>query len=238
MASLVEMRCIHKAFGAVKALDGASLSVEAGEVLGLVGDNAAGKSTLMKVLSGAYQPDKGHIHVDGAPVRIASPADARALGIEMVYQDLALTDNLDVVANLFMGREVTRRLGLLDSRWMREKTLTLVDRLKIDVQDIRQPVATQSGLDVSPRTLVGNLTISQRQLVEIAKALAFDARLIIMDEPTAALSATAADKVLDVIRGLKDHGVAVIIINHRMDEVRRVTDRIAVIQHGKVVGDA
>jgi simple sugar transport system ATP-binding protein len=224
MASLVEMRCIHKAFGAVKALDGASLSVEAGEVLGLVGDNAAGKSTLMKVLSGAYQPDKGHIHVDGAPVRIASPADARALGIEMVYQDLALTDNLDVVANLFMGREVTRRLGLLDSRWMREKTLTLVDRLKIDVQDIRQPVATLSG--------------GQRQAVAIGRAMAFDARLIIMDEPTAALSATAADKVLDVIRGLKDHGVAVIIINHRMDEVRRVTDRIAVIQHGKVVGDA
>jgi ABC-type sugar transport system ATPase subunit len=224
MAPFVEMRCIHKAFGAVKALDGASLSVEAGEVLGLVGDNAAGKSTLMKVLSGAYQPDKGHIHVDGAPVRIASPADARALGIEMVYQDLALTDNLDVVANLFMGREVTRRLGLLDSRWMREKTLTLVDRLKIDVQDIRQPVATLSG--------------GQRQAVAIGRAMAFDARLIIMDEPTAALSATAADKVLDVIRGLKDHGVAVIIINHRMDEVRRVTDRIAVIQHGKVVGDA
>src|SRR5512135_213214 len=142
MTPLVEMRCIHKAFGAVKALDGANLSIEAGEVLGLVGDNAAGKSTLMKVLSGAYQPDKGHIHVDGAPVHIAKPADARALGIEMVYQDLALADNLDVVANLFMGREVTRHFGgLLDSRWMRDKTAALVKRLNIDVPDIRQPVA-------------------------------------------------------------------------------------------------
>ena len=224
MTPLVEMRCIHKAFGAVKALDGASLSIEVGEVLGLVGDNAAGKSTMMKVLSGAYQPDKGHIHVDGAPVRIASPADARALGIEMVYQDLALTDNLDVVANLFMGREVTRRLGVLDGRWMRERTLMLVDRLKIDVPSINQPVANLSG--------------GQRQAVAIGRAMAFNARLIIMDEPTAALSATAADKVLDVIRGLKAHGVAVIIINHRMDEVRRVTDRIAVMQHGKMVGDA
>lgn len=224
MIPLVEMRCIHKAFGAVKALDGANLSIEAGEVLGLVGDNAAGKSTLMKVLSGAYLPDRGHIHVDGAPVRIASPADARAYGIEMVYQDLALTDNLDVVANLFMGREVTRRLGVLDGRWMRNKTLALVDRLRIDVPDIRQTVGTLSG--------------GQRQAVAIGRAMAFDARLIIMDEPTAALSAAAADKVLDVIRGLKSHGVAVIIINHRMDEVRRVTDRIAVMQHGRMVSDA
>ncbi len=224
MTALVEMRCIHKAFGAVKALDGASLSIDAGEVLGLVGDNAAGKSTLMKVLSGAYLPDRGHIHVDGQPVHISSPADARALGIEMVYQDLALTDNLDVTANLFMGREVTGRLGILDSHWMRQKTLALVDRLKIDVQDIRQPVANLSG--------------GQRQAVAIGRAMAFDARLIIMDEPTAALSSTAAEKVLDVIRGLKQHGVAVIIINHRMDEVRRVTDRIAVMQHGRMVGDA
>ena len=224
MTPLVEMRCIHKAFGAVKALDGASLSIDAGEVLGLVGDNAAGKSTLMKVLSGAYLPDKGHIHVDGQPVHIASPADARALGIEMVYQDLALTDNLDVAANLFMGREVTKHLGWLDGKQMRRRTTELVQRLKIDVPDIGQVVGTLSG--------------GQRQAVAIGRAMAFDARLIIMDEPTAALSATAADKVLDVIRGLKAHGVAVIIINHRMDEVRRVTDRIAVMQHGRMVGDA
>ncbi len=224
MTPLVEMRCIHKAFGAVKALDGANLSIDAGEVLGLVGDNAAGKSTLMKILSGAYQADRGHIHVDGAVVRISAPADARALGIEMVYQDLALADNVDVVANLFMGREPTRRFGLLDGRRMREKTVALIARLNIDVPNIRQAVGTLSG--------------GQRQAVAIGRAMAFDARLVILDEPTAALSATAAEKVLDVIRTLKAHGVACIIINHRMDEVRRITDRVAVMQHGRMLADA
>ena len=219
MTALVEMHDIHKAFGAVRALDGVNLEIQPGEVLGLVGDNAAGKSTLMKVLSGAYQMDRGQISVDGLPVTIRKPDDARALGIEMIYQDLALADNLDLTANIWMGREATH-FGFLDRARMVAETRAIVDKLSIDVQDISQRVETLSG--------------GQRQAVAIGRAMAFNARLIIMDEPTAALSPSAAEKVLDVIRGLHVHGVAVVIINHRTDEVRRVADRIATMRHGRI----
>lgn len=222
MTPLVEMRDIRKAFGAVKALDGVDLSVERGEVVGLVGDNAAGKSTLMKVLSGAYQADGGSVHVNGNEHDIHSVEDARALGIEMVYQDLALADNLDVTANVFMGRE--RLHGqFLDNASMEAEVRRLLERLKIAIADVRQLVATLSG--------------GQRQAVAIGRAMAFDAQLVILDEPTASLSPEAAEHVLDLVRTLKGHGVAVILINHRTDEVQRVADRMVVMRHGKIIRD-
>jgi ABC-type sugar transport system ATPase subunit len=216
------MRDIRKAFGAVKALDGVDLSISAGEVLGLVGDNAAGKSTLMKVLSGAYRADSGSVHVNGNEHDIHSVEDARALGIEMVYQDLALADNLDVTANVYMGREKLRG-HFLDTRGMETEARRLLERLKIDIADVRQLVATLSG--------------GQRQAVAIGRAMAFDAQLMILDEPTASLSPEAAEHVLDLVRTLKGHGIAVILINHRTDEVRRVADRMVVMRHGKIVRD-
>jgi ABC-type sugar transport system ATPase subunit len=215
------MHSIYKAFGAVQALDGVDLLVEPGEILGLVGDNAAGKSTLMKVLSGAYTPDEGIIFIDGKARRISSPEDARRLGIEMVYQDLALADNLDVTGNIYMGRELYRGfMHFLDRKAMDVKTRELIQRLGIDIQDVRQ--------------LVQNLSGGQRQSVAIGRAMAFNARLVIMDEPTASLSPDSAEKVLDVIRQLKAHGVAVVLINHRTEEVRRIAERVVVMRHGKV----
>lgn len=224
MTPLVQMQGIRKAFGAVQALAGVDLDIQPGEVLGLVGDNAAGKSTLMKVLSGAYRADAGSVHVNGDAHEIHSVADARALGIEMVYQDLALADNLDVTANVYMGRELQRAFGplrLLNARRMEAETRKLIERLSIDITDVRQPVATLSG--------------GQRQAVAIGRAMAFNARLVILDEPTASLSQETAEHVLDLIRTLKAHGVAVVLINHRLDEVRRVADRIVTMQHGRMV---
>ena len=223
MSALVEMRDIHKTFGAIKALDGVDLMVEPGEILGLVGDNAAGKSTLMKVLSGAYQADRGSVHVNGDQHEIHNVDDARALGIEMVYQDLALADNLDVTANIYMGREiVSGRWHWLDFKRMEVEARRLLERLKIDI-NVKQSVATLSG--------------GQRQAVAIARAMAFNARLVILDEPTASLSPETAEHVLELVRTLKKQGVAVIMINHRTDEVTRVADRLAVMRHGRIIRD-
>jgi ABC-type sugar transport system ATPase subunit len=222
MTALVEMRDIRKAFGAVKACNGVDLSIDAGEVIGLVGDNAAGKSTLMKILSGAYRSDSGTVHVNGDQSEIHSVEDARELGIEMVYQDLALADNLDVTANIYMGREKTKGM-FLDRKAMEAEAIELLERLKIDITNVKQLVATLSG--------------GQRQAVAIARAMAFNARLVILDEPTASLSPQTAEHVLELIRTLKKHGVAVILINHRTDEVTRVADRLAVMQHGRIVKD-
>ena len=223
MSALVEMRDIHKTFGAIKALDGVDLMIEPGEILGLVGDNAAGKSTLMKVLSGAYRADRGSVHVNGDQHEIHNVDDARALGIEMVYQDLALADNLDVTANIYMGREiVSGRWHWLDFKQMEVEARRLLERLKIDI-NVKHPVATLSG--------------GQRQAVAIARAMAFNARLVILDEPTASLSPETAEHVLELVRTLKKQGVAVIMINHRTDEVTRVADRLAVMRHGRIIGD-
>jgi simple sugar transport system ATP-binding protein len=176
-APIVEMRHIKKNFAAVQALRGVDLALYRNEVLGLVGDNAAGKSTLMKVLSGAYMPDGGQIFIDGQPVHFSSPMDARRMGIEMVYQDYALSNNLDVVANVFMGREAVQySLGpirVMNFRYMDQETKSLMERLKIDIPSVRQKVERLSG--------------GQRQAVAIARATAFDAKVIIMDEPTASL---------------------------------------------------
>jgi ABC-type sugar transport system ATPase subunit len=224
---VVEMRKIKKHFGAVQALRGVDLALHRHEVLGLMGDNAAGKSTLMKVLSGAYIPDDGGVYIEGEAVHFASPMDARRTGIEMVYQDYALANNLDVSANVFMGREVVRMslgpFGVMDYAHMELETKSLINRLKIDIQSVRQKVERLSG--------------GQRQAVAIARATAFDAKVIIMDEPTAALSVAAIDKVLDLVRQLKEHGSSVIIISHRLEDIYRVADRMIVLRQGRKVCD-
>lgn len=226
-APVVDMRNIKKQFGAVQALRGVNLTLHHNEVLGLVGDNAAGKSTLMKVLSGAYVPDGGEILIEGKEVHFANPKDARRQGIEMVYQDYALANNLDVSANVFMGREVIRLkvgpIGVMDFRTMERETLSLLNRLKIDIASVRQKVERLSG--------------GQRQAVAIARATAFDAKVIIMDEPTAALSVAAIDKVLDLVRELKAQGASIIIISHRLEDIYRVSDRMIVLRQGRKVSD-
>jgi len=224
---VVEMRNIKKNFGAVQALRGVDLTLHHNEVLGLVGDNAAGKSTLMKVLSGAYMPDEGEIFIEGKKAHISDPMDARRLGIEMVYQDLALADNLDVAANVFLGHEVvSAQLGpirVMDKRHMELETQRLLDRLKIDVSSVRLNVESLSG--------------GQRQSVAIARATAFNARVIIMDEPTAALSVAAIGKVLDLVRELKAQGSSIIVISHRLEDIYQVSDRMMVLRHGRKVSD-
>jgi len=224
---VVEMREIKKHFGAVQALRGVDLALQHNEVLGLMGDNAAGKSTLMKVLSGAYIPDGGKILIDGETTHFSNPMDARRQGIEMVYQDYALANNLDVAANVFMGREVVRYnlgpIGVLDYRHMEQETKSLLNRLKIKIQSVRQKVERLSG--------------GQRQAIAIARATAFNAKVIIMDEPTAALSVAAIDQVLELIQELKAQGASIIIISHRLEDIYRVSDRMIVLRHGRKVCD-
>ncbi len=224
---VVEMRNIKKHFGAVQALRGVDLTLQRNEVMGLVGDNAAGKSTLMKVLSGAYIPDEGEIFINGSKASFANPMDARRQGIEMVYQDYALANNLDVSANVFMGREGVRiklgPLGVMNYPYMEQETQKLLNRLKIEVSSVRQKVERLSG--------------GQRQAVAIARATAFESHVIIMDEPTAALSVAAIDKVLELIQELKAQGASIIIISHRLEDIYRVSDRMIVLRHGRKVRD-
>lgn len=225
--AVVEMRNIKKHFGAVQALRGVDLVLHHNEVLGLVGDNAAGKSTLMKVLSGAYIPDGGEILIEGEPAHMANPLDARRLGIEMVYQDLALANNLDVTSNVFLGREAVSLelgpFGVMDSRRMEQEAQRLLDRLKINIPSVRLLVERLSG--------------GQRQAVAIARATAFDSKVIIMDEPTAALSVAAISQVLDLVLELKAQGASIIIISHRLEDVYHVSDRMIVLRQGRKVHD-
>ena len=225
-AAVVRMRGIRKAYGGVQALKGVDLDLYLGETHALVGDNAAGKSTLMKVLTGVYQPDGGHIEMDGQPVSFPSPAASRTRGIEMIYQDFALADNLDVRSNIFLGREPRRNLlgpflRIVDTRLMERETQRVLDALDIPI---------------NPRLKVRRLSGGQRQAVAIGRALAFDARLVIMDEPTANLSVAKVDKLIEVTQRLKELGIAVVIITHRLDEAFAVADRLAVMRHGEVVG--
>lgn len=226
-APVVEMRNIKKSFAAVQALRGVDLVLKHNEVLGLVGDNAAGKSTLMKVLSGAYTPDEGEILIDGEKVNISDPMHARRLGIEMVYQDLALADNLDVAANVFLGREVVGTdlgpFGVMNSHQMEQETIRLLDHLKIRIPSVRSLVERLSG--------------GQRQAVAIARATAFDSKVTIMDEPTAALSVAAITQVLDLVRELKAQGASIIIISHRLEDIYQVSDRLMVLRQGRKVCD-
>jgi simple sugar transport system ATP-binding protein len=224
----IEARGICKYFGAVTALEGVNLKLARGEVLGVVGDNGAGKSTLMKILSGLYPPSMGELLVDGMPVRFTSPKDARDRGIEMVYQDLALAGNMRIDENIFLGREQTRRwlglLNLVNSRDSEHRAREHLDKLRIEVKSVRQRVEELSG--------------GQRQAVAIARATAFDAKVVIMDEPTAALAIKEVRKVLDLIKDLKHHGIGVILISHRMDDVFYVCDRVMALFHGRNFAEA
>jgi simple sugar transport system ATP-binding protein len=224
---IVEMVNIQKSFGAVHALRSVALTLNHGEVLGLVGDNAAGKSTLMKVLSGAYIPDAGDILINSQKVHITNPEDSRRLGIEMVYQDYALADNLDVSANVFLGREIVKwklgPIGMMDKKSMEEQAQSLLDRLRIEIDNVRLKVENLSG--------------GQRQAVAIGRATAFNAKVIIMDEPTAALSVAAIGKVLDLIRELRSLGSSIIMISHRLEDIYEVSDRVIVLRHGRKVAD-
>ncbi|UQN15066.1 ATP-binding cassette domain-containing protein [Gulosibacter sp. ACHW.36C] len=222
----IELNNIKKTFGAVTALRGVTIQVQPGETFALLGDNAAGKSTLMKVLTGVYQPDGGEIRLDGKAVSFPTPAVSRSSGIEMVYQDFALADNLDVRTNIFLGREPQKNilgplLRVVDRKRMQEETNRVLERL---------------GIPINPRLKVKRLSGGQRQAVAIGRALAFDARLIIMDEPTANLSVAKVDKLIEVTQKLKELGIAVIIITHRLDEAFAVADRFAVMRQGEVVG--
>jgi len=223
---LLEVRDISKRFGGVHALERVSLSLAAGEVLALAGDNGAGKSTLIKIISGVFQQDEGEILYRGEAARFANPHDARTLGIETIYQDLALADNLDVGANVFLGREPMRRvLGLpvIDRRRMREEAAVALEALDIGLDRLDRPVRALSG--------------GQRQCVAIGRALHWKARVLIMDEPTAALGVPEQRKVVSLIRGLRSSGVGVIFISHNLADIFAVSDRIVVLRRGMKAGE-
>tara|TARA_B100000678_G_C18190469_1_gene495118 strand:+ start:691 stop:1449 length:759 start_codon:yes stop_codon:yes gene_type:complete len=218
---ILEAKNVSKFFGTITALKDANLSLRSGEVLGVVGDNGAGKSTLMKVLSGLYNPSEGSIYFEGKEVFFSSPRDSQNLGIEMVYQDLSLAENLPIGDNIFLGREPTRSFGpikFLDHKKRKQFTEEHLAKLKINVKSADQKVEELSG--------------GQRQAVAIARATAFDAKIVIMDEPTAALAVKEVGKVLDLIRGLKNLGVGVIVISHRMDDIFSVSDRVMALFQG------
>jgi len=212
---------IFKSFGPVQALSDVDLALPEGRVTALCGDNGAGKSVLIKCIAGIYEPDRGQIFWEGRPVRIRNARDASHLGIETVYQDLALADNLDIVQNMFLGRERLRR-GVLDENDMERAASDTLASLRVTtVQSIRQPVGSLSG--------------GQRQSVAVAKAVMWNSKLVIMDEPTAALGVTQTTMVLDLVKSLRDRGLAVVIISHNLNDVFAVADRIAVLYLGRMV---
>ena len=219
--TILEAKGISKYFGTITALEDVNLNVREGECLGVVGDNGAGKSTLMKVLSGLYKPSKGSLFFDGNLKVLESPRDSQNLGLEMVYQDLALAGNLPIGENIFLGREPTKNFGFLkflDYKKIKEMSEAHLDKLKIHVKSSDQKVEELSG--------------GQRQAIAIARATAFNSKLVIMDEPTAALAIKEVGKVLDLINSLKKLGVSVIIISHRMDDIFAVCDRVMALFQG------
>ena len=220
---LLEAKDIVKSFGRVRALRGANFSVYPNEVVALVGDNGAGKSTLVKTLAGVHQPDSGQIIFEGQPVELHTPLDARRLGIETVYQDLALAAELDAGANMFLGREVMRtgllgRLGFIDKQAMRAQSRDAFKNLGVALQDIAAPVATMSG--------------GQRQGIAVSRAVTWASKVVFMDEPTAALGVVQTRNVLDLIARVREQGLAVVLISHNMPEVFEVADRIEVLRLG------
>ncbi|HUW40274.1 MAG TPA: ATP-binding cassette domain-containing protein [Rectinemataceae bacterium] len=227
MEYLLETREITKRFGGLTAVDKVSIGVRAGEVLALLGDNGAGKSTLIKMISGVYRPDEGEILIGGKKADIGSPMDALAAGIETIYQDLALAENLDVGANIFLGRErMKRKLGILrvlDDAAMASEAQTVLDRLDIHIPSLKSTIKTLSG--------------GQRQAVAISRSIYWDAKVLIMDEPTAALGIAEQRKVLSLVKTLKEQGIGVIIISHQMYDVFEVADRLAVMRRGVKVGE-
>lgn len=220
--ALLDLKGVSKRFGAVQALYRVNFASRPGEVMALVGDNGAGKSTLIKGIAGIYPFDEGEVYFDGNLTHIRGPRDAAALGIEVVYQDLALADNLDVVANMFLGRERVKSFGRLDEVSMEQSSLETLRSLSVTtVRSVRLPVASLSG--------------GQRQAVAVAKAVMWNSRLVILDEPTAALGVAQTRQVLDLVRRLADKGLAVIIISHNLHDIFEVADRITVLRLGQQV---
>ncbi len=216
---LLEMRGITKTFPGVKALNNVNLTVEAGKVLALVGENGAGKSTLMKILSGIYKRDAGEIRIEGNPVEIDGPLSSRALGISIIYQELSVLNNMDIAENIFVGREM-RKNGLVDHRRQHAEAQKLLEHV---------------GLEMDTHTKVKTLSTAQKQMVEVAKALSYNAKLIIMDEPTSSLTDTETAMLMDIIRRLRDEGVAIVYISHRMNEIFEISDEIAVMRDGEMM---
>jgi ABC-type sugar transport system ATPase subunit len=229
MTPLLEVRGAAKSYGAVRALDDVSLRLEAGEVLALLGDNGAGKSTLIKALGGVHQLDAGEIVLDGSPVVLRSPLDARARGIETLHQDLALFGNLTALGNFFIGREPRRprwlgRLALLDERAMAREWEERLERLQVRIPGPQRDVSVMSG--------------GQRQAIAVLRAVAFASRVVILDEPTAALGVRESRQVLDLVARLPGQGVAVILISHNLEQVAEVADRAVVLRQGRLMGEA
>jgi ABC-type sugar transport system ATPase subunit len=226
--SLLELNDVQKHFGPVQALRGATFGVESGDVVGLVGDNGAGKSTLMKTITGVYEPDGGTIRFNGIVLNGKDPGEIRELGVEMIYQDLALARMQDVASNIFLGREPTRRLFGTPIR--------MIDRARIERE--AEVMIRKLGARVpSVQYIVGQLSGGQQQSVAIARALTFHPKLVIMDEPTAALAVREVEHVLDLIRELRNQGIAVILISHRLTDVFAVCDRIVALRQGQVVAE-
>lgn len=224
--SLFEIRNVSKSFGPVHVLRDVDMTLEAGEAVGLVGDNGAGKSTLMKIATGIHSADSGSVRLDGEDILHRAPGERRRMGIEMIYQDLALARQQDVAANIFLGREPTRKwLGMrfVDRAAMARDAREMIDRLGARLPSIERPIGTLSG--------------GQQQSVAIARALTFDPKVVIMDEPTAALAVREVQGVLDLIRRLKADGIGVILISHRLNDVLSVADRIVVLDRGRAVAD-
>jgi D-xylose transport system ATP-binding protein len=219
---LVEMRDIHLSFGGIKAVDGVTVDLYPGEVVGLLGHNGAGKSTLIKCLSGAYHHDAGDIFINGQKAEIRSPRDARNYNIETIYQTLALADNLDAAANLFLGRELTTPLGFVDDDAMEAETRKILARLNPNFRKFKAPVKALSG--------------GQRQSVAIARAVYFNAKILIMDEPTAALGVQETAMVADLIEELKRQGLGIFLIDHDIHQVKALCDRASVMKNGQLVG--
>lgn len=219
---LVEMRDISISFGGIKAVDHVTIDLHPGEVVGLLGHNGAGKSTLIKCLSGAYQADAGQILIDGKPVEINNPRDARAQNIETIYQTLALADNLDAASNLFLGREIISPLGFVNDSKMEAETRKIMQRLNPNFKKFNVPVSALSG--------------GQRQSVAIARAVYFNARILIMDEPTAALGPQETEMVSELIQELKKQGLGIFLIEHDIHNVMKLCDRASVMKNGQLVG--
>jgi ribose transport system ATP-binding protein len=219
---LLAMRGVVKSFGGAQALRGVDFDLERGEVHALLGENGAGKSTLMNILSGVIEPDQGEIRIDGSAIRFADPRTAQAAGVATIFQELDLVPSLDVTANLFLGRELTRA-GVLDRGAMHRAARARLDAIGFDV-DVDQPV--------------GELSVGRRQIVAIAKALTYDSRILVMDEPTAALTAAEVQRLFDVMRDIARRGVGIVYISHRLEEVPRVADRVTVLRDGKIAGTA
>ena len=227
MEPILEVRSITKKFGGLTAVDTVDMQIYPGEVVGLLGDNGAGKSTLIKMISGVYHPSDGQIFYQGKEVVIHNPMDALKMGIETIYQDLALAENLNVYANIFLGREKKKKflkfLNVLDHGYMHDEAQTVLQRLDIEIPSLRNRIAMLSG--------------GQRQAVAISRSIYWDAKLLIMDEPTAALGVAEQKKVLALVQTLKTQNVPVIIISHQMHDVFSVADRLVVMRRGKKAGE-